>query len=149
MAYTLQAIIVPADASERAAQRELKCVRLSAQGLWMVPLPQDQIESMGFPSHPLTGDGETIVGPELDELCRFLSQSGKAAYVEAEFFGGDGTQACALYENGLPLSEPLVDDEAINHALRWLGVKRSGEYDEFLVAGLGMHRDTEDWLQEG
>ena len=100
-----------------------------------------------LPFPPLTDDGCKF-GQELDELCRFLSPSAKAAYVEAEYFGGAGTHACALFEDSQPASEPLVDDEAINHALRWLGVQRDHERDEFDAAGLGRHRHTEDWLKD-
>ena len=147
MAYTLQAIITSPSVRVMVVERNLSCVNLDCGCLCMVPFPHDYIEEHGIPFLPLTDDGCTI-GQELDELCRFLSQFAKAAYVEAEYFGGTGTQACALFENSQPASEPLVDDEAINHALRWLGVQRDHERDEFDAAGFGRHRHTEDWMKD-
>jgi len=121
-------------------------VKLLISELCIVPLPFDFIEKLGIPFLPLTDGGDTI-GRQLDDLCRSLSHEAELAYVEAEFFGGVGTQGCVLYTNGVPSAPPMVDNEAINHALSWLGVQRIQDKDEFLVADFGMHRNTEDWLK--
>ena len=74
------------------------------------------------------------------------SSDGPVAYIEAEIFGGAGTQANALYSNGR-LAQPIAkSSEAINDALRWLGVKVQGNRDEFDTLGLGRHRSTDRWL---
>lgn len=147
MSYTLQAIVIPDTVRDRAKDHGLIAVDLPVHGLCLIPLSYDQIDDRGIPFLPLTDGGEPTIGPQLDTLCQAFSAREKVAYVEAEFFGGDGTQGCALYENGKPLSCPMVDDKAINYALRWLGVQLNGKLDEFEAAGLGMHRNTEDWLK--
>jgi len=40
-----------------------------------------------------------------------------------------------------------VSQFAINEALRALGVKASGMFDEFEAVGLGQHRDTDEWTK--
>ncbi len=113
----------------------------------MAPLTYGFVEAHGAPFPPLT-DAGTTMGQWLHDLCCSLSANGKVAYVEAEFFGGEGAQACVLFSESKSLSPPLVDRDAINHALRWLGVQRDPSNDEFTVAGLGRHRNTADWLNE-
>ncbi len=147
MAYTVQAIVIPKTARPRAIEQELACVDLLVKDLCLVPLPYNRLESLGIPFLPLTDDGDSTIGQRLEELCLTLSKGVKVAYVEAEFFGGAGTQANVLYENGIQISDPVIGDDAINQALRWLGVQRDQDNDEFLVAGFGMHRNTEDWLE--
>jgi len=69
------------------------------------------------------------------------------AYVETEFFAGDGTQACVTWDATPRASQPLVDAGAINAALRFLGVNVGDHHDEFDALGLGRHKTTEEWLQ--
>ena len=145
MAYTLQAIITTAPVRSMIVKRSLPYVVLNCEGLCLVPFPHDYVKEHGIPCLPLTDDGTTI-GSELDDVCRSLSKFGRVAYVEAEFFGV-GTQACVLYEDSQPVSEPLVDVSASNHALRWLGIRKNHPIDEFEAVGLDRHRHTDDWLK--
>ena len=98
--------------------------------------------------------------PWLTEQLRQASHHGRVAYVEAEFFGGEGVQAAIGWENGEIALGPMVEEDddlpppleqgAINQALRWLGVRVArGRIDEFETVGLGRHRETDDWLSEG
>jgi hypothetical protein len=95
-------------------------------------------------------------------LERFLVEASHAApvaYVEAEFWGGEGHQAAAVWDRGvrvLDVIEPEPEagvparplrEGAINQALRRLGVRvTGGEVDEFDSVGLGRFRSTEEWL---
>jgi hypothetical protein len=77
------------------------------------------------------------------------------AFVDAEYFGGRGTQAAVVWEGGRPILEASVPDDMgplppeggpIDKALRLLGaVAKNGE-DEFDSVGLNRFRRTEDWL---
>jgi hypothetical protein len=85
-----------------------------------------------------------------EALCRVtdlvaLFGNKKLAYVEAEFFGGEGGQASAVWEEGKPVLGPLREDSAINQALKSLGVTKGTAHDEFDAPGLGSRRDTEGW----
>lgn len=84
------------------------------------------------------------------------SATGSVAYVEAEYFGGTGTQAAQVWLAGKVTLGPLSHDgnepfsatepSPISQALRQLGAVAGGHFDEFGAVGLGRHRDTEDWL---
>jgi hypothetical protein len=96
---------------------------------------------------PLTDGGLNAV-PVISRLGAELSKAGRIAYVEAEYFGGTGTQANCLFEFGQPLAEPGVSEEAINEALRFLGVTAADGKDEFDTVDLGRNRGTEGWARD-
>jgi hypothetical protein len=92
-----------------------------------------------------------------DQLLTAWSVQGPVAYVEAEYFGGAGTQAAAVWHAGALALGPLVETgvpikpakpSPINQALQGLGVSAQGYSDEFEAVGLGRHRDMDDWLDE-
>jgi hypothetical protein len=79
------------------------------------------------------------------------------AYVEADYFGGVGSQVAALWDAGQLVLGPVVRPEhrrtrgdlsPISQALRRLGVSARGHVDEFDAVGLGQHRHVEDWLED-
>jgi hypothetical protein len=147
VAYQLKALIGPAAAVSLAAERlTLEPVSLP-QGFALLPIELD--------------DEDLIVDPDLFLSAVFLdaaaaaSVGGAIAYVEADFFGGVGTQTSMTWIDGAPTSRVIFDTpEAftekprpqwpINTALRQLGVALLGT-DEFETLELGRHRDTEDW----
>jgi hypothetical protein len=79
------------------------------------------------------------------------------AYVEADFWGGTGTQFAAAWEAGELVLGPIVDGHdarpvtvrrsAISRALRRLGARADGHIDEFDAVGLGRHRRVAAWLE--
>ena len=144
MAYTLQALIIKDSIKMVKEELDLCTVEIS-NGLHLVPLTHDFVENNNIPFLPLT-DGSTNIGEVLLDICLKVSIMTKVAYVEAEFFGGDGTQGCGLFENGEVFQEPKENTFAINKALRWLGVIRNDSQDEFTTVGLDKHRSTEKWL---
>ncbi|MEU6226178.1 hypothetical protein [Streptomyces sp. NPDC047042] len=86
------------------------------------------------------------------------SAAGPVAYVEAEYFGGVGTQRAAVWAEGLLALGP-VDTPArgrlfrsispISQALRQLGAVRALGEDEFDAVGLARHRDNDGWIPSG
>ncbi len=72
-------------------------------------------------------------------------------FVTAEFWGGQGAQAATLYIDGLPPQPFETGYNAINQALRALGITAEctaeSNKDEFDSLGLGRYRRTEDWLR--
>eukprot|EP00112_Aurelia_sp_Birch-Aquarium-sp1_P007377 Seg18025.1 transcript_id=Seg18025.1/GoldUCD/mRNA.D3Y31 product="hypothetical protein" protein_id=Seg18025.1/GoldUCD/D3Y31 len=78
-----------------------------------------------------------------------LSRSCKVAYVETDYFGGQGSQGAVVYDEGECVYGPVENDERpISDALKLLGVEtREGEYDEFEAVGLCQYRDNDDWIE--
>ena len=67
------------------------------------------------------------------------------AYVESEFFGGQGGHIGLIWKDG---EREFIGDfkkSTMNEILKKLGVIRNRNQDEFETIGLDRHRDTEDW----
>jgi hypothetical protein len=114
----------------------------------------DEVRQQGAEA-PLPGFWKLPIG--FDRLLAAWSVQGPVAYVEADYFGGVGTQAAAAWDAGDLALGPLTETEdpmepaspsPISHALRRLGVSAKGYVDEFEAVGLGRHRDMDDWLEE-
>jgi hypothetical protein len=148
MTYTLQAIVGTRAVLGSRHEDGLDYIELNG-GLVMVPLISELRDSHGIPDLPLTDEADEAVVPgPLEAVCRKLSQHGLVAYLEAEFWGGQGMQAHALFRAGVALGLPVVAEDAINQALRQFGVQPGPHHDEFEAVGLGRHRDTDDWVDE-
>ena len=141
MAYTLLAIVGSATEMAKAQPDDLTTVPLSA-GLAMWPIDSTFQEKYGVPFLPLTDEGQSNVPPTIAAVASVLS---RCAYIEAELFGSDGTQASAVYEGGKQIGKVVVAVSAINNALRKLGVQASRGRDEFDTVGLGAERHTDAW----
>ncbi|MFI7122933.1 hypothetical protein [Amycolatopsis sp. NPDC049868] len=133
--YRLQAVIV----TESARSRLLD----SLEGARLVPLGQN------LSLMPVT-EARFDIGPLAE-----CSEHGAVAYVEAEYFGGAGTQSAQVWERGETVLGPLhvgeddprpADGSPISQALRRLGVLKGDYFDEFDAVGLGRYRNTDDWL---
>jgi len=146
MSYTLQALVADEATIRKAAPPDVVVVPLP-QGKAMIPLSDELREARDISFLPLTDEGAAEVPDGITVIAEAIAKAGRVAYVEAEFFGGDGIQACATWDATLRASHPLVDAGAINTALRFLGVKVGDHHDEFDALGLGRQRATEDWLQ--
>lgn len=105
----------------------------------------------------LTGpeSGFRVLTPGLAALIEVGSTIGPVAYVEAEYRGGKGRQAAAVWRGGHLVAGPLLlgrnegysaGPVPLTVALGSLGVAATGSRDEFEVAGLGRHRRTVDWV---
>lgn len=140
MAYTLQAFIGN-EADVRSVARGSLIVALS-QSKAIAPLGESVRKAHGIPFLPLTDEGAL----ELPEAVHVsAARAKKIAYVEAEFFGGEGAQAAAVWEDGKLVYGPVVASDAINQALRLLGVTKNMYFDEFEALELGRHRNTDEW----
>ena len=147
MSYTIQAIIARNDIKQEVEEIQLPFVDMPFSMI-LIPLPFEYVSENEIPFLPLTDEGSSSIGEKLANICLSLSNNSKIAYIEAEFFGGEGTQACSLYENGIEVDNPIISSKAINYALQWLGVKSDRDRDEFDLFGLGAHRNTEDWIKK-
>ena len=145
MGYTLQAIVGNADVLVPVVGN-LPVVVLP-QGKVLIPLTTDVRSQSGEIAFlPFTDEGDVVVPEALTALCEKLSAHGRIVYLEAEFFGGAGTQAMLVAEHGKVIEGPLVDVNAINVALRSIGVTAATALDEFAALRLDSHRDTDQWL---
>jgi hypothetical protein len=124
------------------------------RGLAMVPLSEALLREIQRSSPVETGGPSEVVEalefltPAVELWARELSLGSAVAYIETEYFGGEGYQRAAVWsEGGLHLG-PLDGAGSINRALRVLGVEAPPGQEEFDAVGLGRHRSLEAWLSE-
>lgn len=145
MGYSIQSIVAQRGVFPGDLPDGLEVVGLRG-GVEMIPLGTNAREFHGIPFLPLTDEGDVELPSALTQLCTQLAMSGDFAYIEAENFGGAGTQAYVLF-NGGKAGSPVVANDAINCVLRLLGVRTGKDSDEFETVGLGRHRETDSWLE--
>lgn len=143
MGYYLQAIIGKQQtlAQHASAFRHVHLVPLE-KDIAMIPITDALYDEIA--------DGGQIerfykLSPGIEEWARRISMAAPVAYIEAEFFGGAGGQSAVAWSSGSRTLGPLHSEQAINEALRLLGVQKGGARDEFDAIALGRHRNIEDW----
>lgn len=151
-----------------AALPDARVVDLTAE-LALVPLTEPVCAQLSAATGP--ADAQPVRGFRklTGTLARLAAQGSKTApllYVEAETFGGPGSQAAIAWRDGRVSWGPVLtqdrdegrEDEgfvtgvglrnwAINAGLRHLGVRKAPDaIDEFDTVGLGRHRNTDHWI---
>ncbi|MCZ7647785.1 MAG: hypothetical protein M5U26_21430 [Planctomycetota bacterium] len=160
MAYTLEAFV---------ARKAIFGQAVLCNGMRIVALPQefalipfDDELCNAFPGATAALHVALCkLTPAAAEWAAALSRFGPVAYLEAEFFGGIGSQAAVVWQEKRVTLGPLhtqtvwkdgacsalpLREQAFNTALRLLGVNADGHPDEFDALGLGRHRRTEAWV---
>jgi hypothetical protein len=148
MGYALEALIGRADVLQPLTTfRAARVVPLSGE-LALLPMVEilrnaiqgqnhDPEKEPAWPFWYLSPEGAMTVA----ETCT----EGALVYVEARFYAGVGTQASVGWANGALRHGPLSAADAINRALRFLGVAPQDGKDEFETVGLGRRRATHEW----
>jgi hypothetical protein len=123
------------------------------EGTGLLPLSEALLREIqeagrGAEGSASTGGVFEFLTPAVDRWVRTISRGATIAYVETEYFGGEGYERAAVFRDGDLVLGPLDGAGAINQALRALGVvSRSGQ-EPFDALGLGRHRSLEEWLSE-
>ena len=138
MSYTLAAFIGN-EATVEAAGALTGNHRVSrlAYDLHMLELKSDPMRRERF------SDEFYFLTPRLASAAAIASTIGDIAYLEAEFFGGEGAQACIVWRDGEVAFGPFREDDEdppvaplrdwpINRALRLFGVRADTDLDEYM-----------------
>ncbi len=157
MAYVLEAVIASARLLGRAVDGQHAAVVVELrQGLGLLPMTDALFGALNHDESDGVLGFDKLPGG-FDRVLSEWSTEGPIAYVEAELFGGIGSQRAAVWADGrLSLGPVSYDDEnepraaglatPISQALARLGVDRLGFHDEFDALGLGRCRFTDEWL---
>jgi len=117
-------------------------------GICVAPLTDPLLETLrtdsGHNAKSLSPVFEFLY-PAIEERAEAASNEAPLAYVEANYFGGIGSQMAAAWKQGRLVLEPTDENNPINQALRILGVQAVPPDDEFDTIGLGTHRKTRSW----
>ncbi|OWA33461.1 hypothetical protein B9G55_22635 [Saccharibacillus sp. O16] len=147
MGYTFQGFIGEPEVLEAAAARfqHVKLIPLT-ESLSTIPLGEELEQEINQGESQLLELWD-ILTDRIEAVGLGLSQYGRLAYVEADYFGGTGDQGCVVWEKGQELLREVRADKAINHALKLLGVQTvEGFVDEFDTVDMGRHRRVESWF---
>ncbi|MEV4611661.1 hypothetical protein AB0K43_03530 [Kitasatospora sp. NPDC049258] len=158
MSYELNALAATAELLHVVAAEVpvARVVRLE-QGLALIPMT----ERLHTALHQPAGAGQAGFSYFPGGLGRRLeawSQSAPIAYLEAAYFGGEGSQSAAVWIDGRIALGPLqlgedgpnpAEGTPISRALRRLGAQGGPGLDEFETVGLGRRRHMEDWIAAG
>jgi len=143
-----------------ASEAGAALVRLP-QGCALLPVTGEVFDQLGGGAVKPFGDVFWFLSGGIDALARRISRAGAVAYLEADIFGGTGTQATVLWQDGevrlgpvtTQLGPPVWDGPdsrwAFNQAFRYFGTDRGSANDEFAALGLGRWRSTEGWAASG
>jgi len=145
MAYAIEAIIAKMDTLKKA-NIEMDIVIL-LYDIGMLPLTHENRNSLHIECLLLENYQEIFVDKKLDGLGKTISEFGKVAFIQADFFGGGGSQACMVWENGNRIRLE-VGNYAINHAIKEIDVNIGcAGKDEFDCLELGRFRHTYKWAE--
>ena len=125
----------------------------------LIPLDRYSKNFKGYaiePSEELTN--------EIKKLAKNLSYSGKCAFIETSYHGGSGYQVAIVWDNGKRVYGPVISydnlseeyinrkltivEDAINDALKYIGILRHEGKDEFDTARLGWYNSVEAVINE-
>jgi len=145
MSYIIQALIGKMDALDKHVTefQHLHIIAL-AQGMALVPLTNDLYDEIGSGNEI---DHFQKLSPAVERWAMQMSCNSPIAYIEAEFFGGIGDQGSMVWYGNTRVAGPIYSQDAINQALRFLGVQTGSAHDEFAAVGLGQFRYTHHWIQ--
>lgn len=153
MSHTLQALIVPVAAARHLRQHPAPTHAVPISGsLLLVPLTDELYD---FLAEGVSSDDEAY--PDTfwkfhQAIKAFGSQVADGdlfAYIETDYFGGQGMQAAGAWRGSDTVVEPRsAAIGPINDVLRAMGVAASSRVDEFDAVGLSRHRHMEDWLDD-
>ena len=159
MSYELSALAGSREVAAQAAGLAGAAQVELSQGYGLVLITPEVLDRLGGGGGNAFGTTFWYLSAGIEALARRVSHTGPIAYLEAEMFGGVGTQATVVWLNGEvwlgpattqfgwpPPDRATSPHWAFNQALRQLGVTRGAAFDEFDAVGLGRHRHTGDWL---
>ncbi len=118
------------------------------QGSTLIPLTDElydrvnEFQGNAVPGYSFLTDKLIEFGSNLSIVINSV-----VLYIEADFFGGKGSQNAIAWNNGLKIFEELNGKDSINKAIRTMGIKNEHGKDEFETIGLNKFRRLEDWLE--
>ena len=112
----------------------------------IIPIEADFIDSVtnARPNQDTDDLGFMLLTDSFLDWLQALSRLGRIAYLETEYFGGQGGQGAVVLENAKVLLWPIWDDSGtINDALELIGVPINPQYDRFVALRLCDYRSND------
>lgn len=150
MAHQLKAIITKDHSLNEFADRHALHTPITlTHGFEMVALRDEDIcRIFGVATIEETVENESA-SPVFIAALTELSKSMPFAYIETEYFGGEGTQFAFVFRDGVQQRvKEIPEGSPINDALAFMGLNiEPGSKDGFDTLGLGRYRSVEAWIK--
>ena len=151
MSHCVHVIVTPIGFASVIAGRwpELPSLPHSS-GFVLFPVDYDLIDAKIRPvTTPRdTGEEFMLLTTAFEQYLCELSDGGRIAYLETEYWGGTGGQGALVFENRKPLmTAQWATSDTINDALQLIGVPCPDIGDRFSAIGLEDVRSNEDILE--
>ena len=149
MGYTLQAFITKKSNHKNLIDFYTNATMVDiGQELCLIPFTKELFDEINklTKSKPIGKFDYLTENIEIE----LLKQVGdiKIAYIEADYFGGEGGQIALIWEEQKRIYLSEWGDWEINKVLKDFGVIRKDGKDEFDTVGLGENRSTQEWLND-
>lgn len=148
MGYNLKAYIGKDENLNPILEKYRESIKVNLNGgISMIPMTNelyDEINEMKSSSRISTFE---FLTENIEIKTIQIIENREIAYVESEFFGGQGGHIGGIWRNG---KRDLVIEwhkSSMNKILKRLGVNRTWLKDEFEKVGLDKNRHTEDWIE--
>lgn len=116
-------------------------------GISMIPMTDELFDEINQMKHSSGISKFEFLTENIEQKTIKIIGNQELAYVESDFFGGEGGHIGILWRNGKREILTEFDKNSMNKILKLLGVNRTLLKDEFEIVGLGENRHTEDWIE--
>ena len=149
MGYYLQAFICRHSDTNALTNHFDKAIKVDiGQGLDLIPMTDELYDQINnFKALPSVDKFEYLTENIEQEVLNAIGDR-KLAYLEAEYFGGNGGQSAIVWNNGKREKLLAFGQDSINQVLTDFGVAVSKGQDAFSTLGLDRHRHTKDWIED-
>jgi len=148
LGYNLKAYIGKDENLNPILEKYRESIKVNLNGgISMIPMTNelyDEINEMKSSSRISTFE---FLTENIEIKTIQIIENREIAYVESEFFGGQGGHIGIIWRNGK--RDLLIEwhKSSMNKILKRLGVNRTWLKDEFEKVGLDKNRHTEDWIE--
>jgi hypothetical protein len=149
MGYYLQAFICRQSDTRLLTEKFDKAISVDiGQGLSLIPMTEELFDQINnFTSSSSVDKFEYMTEYVENKILNAIGDR-KFAYVEAEYFGGEGGQMAVIWNNNRRQQILPFGKDKINQVLKDFGVTANEGQDEFLTLGFGLRRDTREWIED-
>ncbi len=116
-------------------------------GIFMIPMTDELFDQINEMKHSSGISTFEFLTENIEKKTIQVIENRELAYVESEFFGGQGGHIGIIWKNGKCDFLTESDKSSMNKILKRLGVNRTLLKDEFENVGLDKNRHTEDWIE--
>lgn len=117
------------------------------QGISLIPMTEDLYDQINDFVISNSVDKFVYLTDNIEAKILQLIGDKKIAYIEAEYFGGQGGQIAIIWKNNKREKVLEYGQDKINEVLKDFGVIAEKGQDEFLTLGFGRRRQTIEWLE--